>query len=373
MSDELEHPEQNDNQQADEALKNETNESEPQTVENESEITVDNESGMNNEDASVIDNPEVQESLKQLSMHENADKATIIHTPDSVKNIVEAAILAASKAISLDKLLTLFPEGEVIDKSVLRQAIEQIMHDYQSRGIELVEVSSGYRFQVTQTVAPWVARLWEEKPQKYSRALLETLALVAYRQPITRGEIEEIRGVSVSSQIMRTLVDREWVRVIGHRDVPGKPAMYATTRQFLDYFGLKKLDELPSLSEIRDLDTINAELDFGDGEEKASDEEKSDTPIGIESEQTQLHIEVNNAEYNEPEQLGETEDHIDIDAELAALKKTYQQLDSIDAVEKLNELDERLAQQHHDAEQDHAGPEESEETDNKTSENNQPD
>ena len=370
MSDELEHPEQNDNQQVDETLKNETHESGAQAIENQSEITVDDESNMDNEDASVIDNPDVQESLKQLSMSENADKATIIHTPESVKNIVEAAILAASKPISLDKLLTLFPEGEVIDKNILRQAIAQLMQDYQSRGIELVEISSGYRFQVTQTVAPWVARLWEEKPQKYSRALLETLALVAYRQPITRGEIEEIRGVSVSSQIMRTLVDREWVRVIGHRDVPGKPAMYATTRQFLDYFGLKKLDELPSLSEIRDLDTINAELDFGDGEEKGDTDEKSDTPIDTEAEQAQLHIEVNSPEDNEPEQ---TENHIDIDAELAALKKTYQQLDSIDKVEELDELHERLTQQHHDAQQVDAGPEELEETDNKSSENNQPD
>jgi len=125
----------------------------------------------------------------------------------------------------------------VLQKTVLRQAIEQLIQDYQNKGVELVEVSSGFRFQVSQSVAPWVARLWEEKPQKYSRALLETLALVAYRQPITRGEIEEIRGVSVSSQIIRTLVEREWIRVIGHRDVPGKPAMYATTRQFLDYFG----------------------------------------------------------------------------------------------------------------------------------------
>jgi len=223
---------------------------------------------------SALDDPQILESLKQLSVSESSAKETspavsTAHTAESIKNIVEAAILAAKKAISLDKILTLFLEGEkldgeYIDKNMLRQAIVQLMEDYQSRGVELVEVSSGFRFQVAAGSALWVSRLWEEKPQKYSRALLETLALVAYRQPVTRGEIEEIRGVSVSSQIMRTLVEREWVRVIGHRDVPGKPAMYATTKQFLDYFSLKKLDELPTLSEIRDLDIINAELDFGD-------------------------------------------------------------------------------------------------------------
>ncbi len=131
--------------------------------------------------------------------------------------------------------------------------------------MKLKQVSSGYRFQATEEVGPWVSRMWEEKPARYSRALLETLALIAYRQPITRGEIEEIRGVSTSSHIMKTLQEREWVRVVGHRDVPGRPAMYATTRLFLDYFNLKNIDELPSLSEIRDLDEINRELDLADG------------------------------------------------------------------------------------------------------------
>ena len=134
----------------------------------------------------------------------------------------------------------------------------------EGRGFELLEVAGGFRFQVRQSLSPWVVRLWHERPQKYSRALLETLALIAYRQPITRGEIEEIRGVAVSTNIIKTLHEREWIRVVGHRDVPGRPAMYATTRQFLDYFNLKSLDQLPALAEIRDLETLNAELGFSE-------------------------------------------------------------------------------------------------------------
>jgi len=216
----------------------------------------------------LIDDPSILKSLKGLSIAAEASEQETVAlealNPEQLKSTVEAIIFAAAKAISLDKIAALFEKSELTEKSCLRRVIDELMHDYQSRGVELIEVSSGFRFQIAQQIAPRVARLWDEKPQKYSRALLETLALIAYRQPITRGEIEEIRGVSVSSQIMRTLVDREWVRIIGHRDVPGKPAMYATTRQFLDYFNLKKLDELPSLDDIRDLDVINAELDFGE-------------------------------------------------------------------------------------------------------------
>lgn len=212
-------------------------------------------------------------SLKQTAISEGAVVGEAMSL-EKLKNIVEAIIFASKKTVSVDKIANLFPPEELPDKSLLRDAIEILMQDYQSRGVELVEVSSGFRFQAAQNVAPLVARLWDEKPQKYSRALLETLVLIAYKQPITRGEIEEIRGVSVSSQIMRTLIEREWVRIIGHRDAPGKPAMYATTRQFLDYFSLKNLDELPTLDEIRDLDVINAELDFGDTFLKESLEEK---------------------------------------------------------------------------------------------------
>jgi segregation and condensation protein B len=139
--------------------------------------------------------------------------------------------------------------------------------DYQDRGIELAQVAGGYRVQVRKETAPWVARLWEEKPARYSRALLETLSLVAYRQPITRGEIEDIRGVAVSTNIVKTLTEREWIRIVGHRDVPGRPALYATTRKFLDYFGLRSLNDLPTLAEIRDPEFLGDDLDLGEPEE----------------------------------------------------------------------------------------------------------
>ncbi len=178
--------------------------------------------------------------------------------------IVEGALLAAGKTLSVAQLGELFEEHERPDAAAIREVLADIAERCDGRGFELQEVASGFRFQVRQNLSPWVARLWHERPQKYSRALLETLALIAYRQPITRGEIEEIRGVAVSSNIIKTLHEREWVRVVGHRDVPGRPAMYATTRQFLDYFNLKNLDQLPALAEIRDLETLNAELGFAD-------------------------------------------------------------------------------------------------------------
>ena len=184
-------------------------------------------------------------------------------TDISLKHILEAALLAAGRPLSLDDMDTLFSESERPDKAALRAALEELAGDYADRGLEVIEVASGFRIQVRQSMEPWVSRLWEEKPPKYSRALLETLALIAYRQPITRGEIEDIRGVSVSTSIMKTLQEREWIRVVGHRDVPGRPAMYGTTREFLDYFNLKSLESLPSLAELRDIDSINAELDFG--------------------------------------------------------------------------------------------------------------
>lgn len=178
--------------------------------------------------------------------------------------IIEGAILAADKPLSVANLGELFEEHERPDTAAIREALASVAERCEGRGFELLEVASGFRFQVRQSLSPWVARLWQERPQKYSRALLETLSLIAYRQPITRGEIEEIRGVAVSSNIVKTLHEREWIRVVGHRDVPGRPAMYATTRQFLDYFNLKNLDQLPALAEIRDLETLNAELGFSD-------------------------------------------------------------------------------------------------------------
>ncbi|MEP1214925.1 MAG: SMC-Scp complex subunit ScpB [Marinobacter sp.] len=175
--------------------------------------------------------------------------------------IAEAALLAAGKPMSVDQLRELFGEDERPARQIMEHVLVLLEQSCQGRGFELRKVASGYRLQVREEYAPWVGRLFEEKPQRYSRALLETLALVAYRQPITRGEIEDIRGVTVSSNIVRTLLEREWVRVVGHRDVPGRPAMYATTKQFLDYFNLEGLDQLPPLSEIRDLEEIGREIE----------------------------------------------------------------------------------------------------------------
>lgn len=182
--------------------------------------------------------------------------------PEQIKNIVEAALMAAGQPLSLDRLLALFVDDQQPSRDDIKTALSSLEEECENRGVELKRVSSGYRYQAKQDFAEWVGRLWEEKPPRYSRALLETLSLIAYRQPITRGDIEDVRGVTVSSNIIKTLLERDWVKVVGHRDVPGKPAMYATTKQFLDYFNLKSLAELPTLAEIRDIDSINAELDL---------------------------------------------------------------------------------------------------------------
>ena len=181
---------------------------------------------------------------------------------DQLKNIIEAILLAAGRPQSIDQLLAMFAEHERPERSDIRDAVSALQADYESRGIALIQVGSGYRVQVRETMQPWVAHLWEEKPAHYSRALLETLALIVYRQPVTRGEIEEVRGVSVSTTIIKTLLEREWVHVVGHREVPGRPAMYGTTKKFLDYFSLKSLSELPSLAELRDLNEIGRELEL---------------------------------------------------------------------------------------------------------------
>lgn len=203
---------------------------------------------------------------------------------DQLKMIVEGALLAAGRSLDLNQLEKLFDEdllgrslakGQVVKESnaeddaveesrpardQIKAILEDIAADCTGRGFELKRTGSGYRFQVRQELSQWVNKLWDEKPKKYSRALLETLALIAYRQPITRGDIEEIRGVSVSSEIIKSFLEREWVRVVGHRDVPGRPALYATTKQFLDYFSLKSLEQLPALNEIKDIEEINPEL-----------------------------------------------------------------------------------------------------------------
>jgi segregation and condensation protein B len=179
-----------------------------------------------------------------------------------IRQIVEAALLAAPQPLTLAQLAGLFPEDEPAPNGSLQQALDELREACADRGVELVEVASGFRFQVKADVHPWVARLWTERQAKYTRATLETLALIAYRQPITRGEIEQIRGVAVSTNTVKLLEEREWVRVVGHRDVPGKPALFGTTKAFLDYFGLKSLDELPPLAELKDISELEPQLPF---------------------------------------------------------------------------------------------------------------
>ena len=219
----------------------------------------------------------VDDSMVEESMVEESATVAITQQPVDqamLQKIIEGAILAVGQPITITRLLELFDVAVAPSKEDILAALQNIAAESSARGYELKEIASGWRFQVREELAPWVNRLWDEKPQKYSRALLETLALIAYRQPITRGDIEEIRGVAVSSHIMKTLMEREWVKVVGHRDVPGRPSLYATTRQFLDYFNLKNLEDLPSLSEIRDLDELMNVLNLGEEEglgEKDSD------------------------------------------------------------------------------------------------------
>ena len=180
----------------------------------------------------------------------------------SLKSILEAVLMVAGEPLSLAALATVFSDEERPTDTEISKTLEELGDDYAERGLELKEVASGFRIQVREDTNPWVASLWEERPQRYSRAMLETLALIAYRQPITRGDIEEVRGVSVRTNIIRTLQEREWIRVVGHRDVPGKPALFGTTRAFLDYFNLQNLDDLPSLAEIQDMESIEPELEL---------------------------------------------------------------------------------------------------------------
>ncbi|MDR5866670.1 SMC-Scp complex subunit ScpB [Halomonas koreensis] len=176
---------------------------------------------------------------------------TAMEFPDALDEILEAALLAAGEPLSVDRLEALFDDHERPPRRALREALGRVEVRHERGAMELLETASGYQLRIRPRLSPWVSRLWDERPQRYSRALLETLALIAYRQPVTRGDIEEVRGVSVSGSIMRTLTERGWVRVVGHRDVPGRPAVYATTRAFLDDFGLKTLDELPPMHELK--------------------------------------------------------------------------------------------------------------------------
>ena len=181
---------------------------------------------------------------------------------EKLQPILEAILVSADKPLSVEKLLGFFNEEDRVNRSDVKQALAELQQFYQNRGFELIETASGFRFQTGAEYKQWVTRHWDEKPAKYSRALLETLALIVYRQPITRAEIEEIRGVAVSSHIIKTLQEREWIRIVGHKEVPGRPALLGTTRQFLDYFNLKSLDEMPSLSEVQDIEKLYPELEL---------------------------------------------------------------------------------------------------------------
>jgi len=226
-----------------------------------------------------------------------------------IKRIVEAALLASSQPLSLPQLAALFAESEAPTHEELARSLEQLTDECAERGIELKEVASGFRYQVRQDVHTWIARLWTERQTKYSRALLETLSLIAYRQPITRGEIEQIRGVAVSTNIVKTLEEREWIRVVGYRDVPGKPELFGTTRHFLDYFNLKSLDELPPLAEIRDVDEFDVQMSLApiavadeENEDDASPGEASAAADG-ETEQATDPQEASAADASTPEQI----------------------------------------------------------------------
>ncbi|QUE74237.1 SMC-Scp complex subunit ScpB [Stutzerimonas stutzeri] len=203
--------------------------------------------------------------------------------PKDLASLLEALLLASGKPMSMERMAELFDEAERPAPALLRKALEVLEKSCEGRAFELKQVASGYRLQVRERFSPWVGRLWEERPQRYSRALLETLVLIAYRQPITRGEIEEIRGVAVNSQIVKTLLEREWVRVVGHRDVPGRPAMFATTRQFLDHFNLKSLDELPPLAVLREMEPEPLPVDVEDAPVPAALQARADAELEAEA------------------------------------------------------------------------------------------
>jgi len=203
-----------------------------------------------------------------------------------IKHFIEAALLAAGRPLNIDQLKDLFDGRTAPEKAEIRKAIATLNSEYEGRGIVISEVASGFRMQVKAAMADRLHKLWEERPPRYSRALFETLALIAYRQPITRGDIEDIRGVSVSSNIVRQLLERDWVRVVGHRDVPGRPAMFGTTKGFLDYFGLKKLDDLPPLADLSDWESLRVQLNLPDvedpsetGADEIADAAAQDLPV----------------------------------------------------------------------------------------------
>jgi segregation and condensation protein B len=217
-----------------------------------------------------------------------------------VKNVIEAALLAAGRPLTVDELVAVFDQRDGSTAEEVGGALAALRADYETRGLELVEVASGHRIQIRAIVAEPVSRLWQERPAKYSRALLETLALVAYRQPITRGEIEQIRGVAVNPNIIKTMHERNWIRVVGHRDVPGKPELLGTTREFLDYFGLKKLDDLPTLAQLKELEDLRVQLALPGAEPIAE-------PIAAQEAEPQPPPEASAADLNADEELADEE------------------------------------------------------------------
>ncbi|MAZ44924.1 MAG: SMC-Scp complex subunit ScpB [Legionellales bacterium] len=227
-----------------------------------------------------------------------------------LERIIEAALFAAPKPLTIKALLKLFPEDACPEAGEIEAALQSIESDYAERGINLKQVSSGYRFQVSADVAPELRVLFEEKPARYSRALLETLALIAYRQPITRAEVEEVRGVVVSTNIVKTLLEHEWIRIVGHKDVPGKPALFATTKQFLDHFNLKSLDELPPLSQIVDLDKITSSVEektvSTDDAVESQVEDEVETDVDVETEASEAELEENSTLLDESEEVSDT-------------------------------------------------------------------
>lgn len=307
------------------------------------------------EEAEVNIDDQVEESVETVSAPEPRKKSASKKAPkqreslfqDAVllRHIVEGAILAAAKPLSIEQIRELFEEHERPTADEIRVVLEDIRDFHQKRGFELREIGSGWRFQVVQDVAPWVSRMWEEKPQRYSRAVLETLALIAYRQPITRGDIEEIRGVQVASNIIKTLQERDWVRVVGHKDVPGRPALFATTRKFLDYFNLKSLDELPSLAELRDLESLNHEMVFETPTPPTSLPLPSDDEDDVKEEPIYEQTEVHEGEMQSSESVSDNahDSVTTVDAETSASIESNdadihsEQVDSIHAIDSVPE------------------------------------
>lgn len=230
--------------------------------------------------------------------------------PKKIKTIVEAALMAAGRPLSIDQLQAVFGDFSRPERQEIRNAVKALQEDYEGRAMEIKEVASGFRVQVRTRHTEYISRLWDERPPRYSRALMETLALIAYRQPITRGEIEEVRGVSVSTNIVRTLLERNWVRVVGHRDVPGRPAMFGTTREFLDYFGLRKLDELPSLRDLQDIEDLSVQLELPtEGEQASDNNNQTDDPVAEEahSDTPRMQLVRNEEEADESAQASDSE------------------------------------------------------------------